>query len=162
MRWFLFLPFSLTATLVCMMLCPIFALFAKDDAYPRWLWWATTHDCPARGDDYLIPFPGVIYGIKGYWNRVWYMFRNPAYNLDLEVFAYKGDDPMQVWGNRPVSGNLNINGWFFARQGWAWQLYITHHWSLTHTTKINIGWKLWPGRTHQFVFSPFGFWKRIS
>ena len=184
MRWFILLPFSQLFLILAVLVTPILPLFASKEGWlPRWLWWFQTPDEPLDGDNGFktehATFKGEVTGLKQYVNRCHWLWRNPAYGFDWQVLAYhpKPDDVLTVKGKgtledgpaednpRLVSGWLGYGGWFFARKGYAWQLFIRHHWNATHCTKINLGWKLWhsPGYTaHAFVFSPFGFWKAIK
>ena len=160
MRWFLILPANIIVSIFTMLLSPVIALFARDDQYPRWLHWATVHDYPAHGDDNLVPYPYVTTGWKGWWNRTWYAFRNPAYNFDRDQCGFiPTDKPVVTYGSKTLEDGVLADGWLFAQCGYAWLLLITHHWSATRSTKIVLGWKLWNAPSLcQFVFSPFGFY----
>ena len=185
MRWFILLPLNQAFLILAVLVTPLLPLFASKDGWlPRWLWWFQTPDFPLDGDEGFrtehAPYRGDnLSRWQVYWNRCRWLWRNPAYGWDWNVLAYTptpGDvltvrgrgtleDGPAVNDPRLVSGWLGYGGWYFARKGYAWQLFIRHRWSATHCTKLNFGWKLWPtpGRSrHAFVFSPTGFWKRIS
>ena len=168
MRWFILLPFSQLFLILAVLVTPILPLFASKEGWlPRWLWWFQTPDEPLDGDNGFKTehawFKGEQTGLKQYWNRCHWLWRNPAYGWDWIVLAYKPEltDELTIKGTRGIGGHLTENGWYFARKGYAWQLYVTHHWNDTHCTKLNFGWKLWGKAPHQFVFSPTGFWKKI-
>lgn len=174
MRFFYFLPVSLIMTFLSMILAPVLPFFSDTKGWlPKWLWWFQTPDNPIDGDP---PFKELHAPFKGEWvkpwqrhvNQMFWLWRNPSYGFDWTVVAFQADtDPVILKGNRPLGGELHHDGWFYAvstntKGETAWQLYITHHWTKKHTTKINIGWKLWsaPGPC-QLVFSPQGVWKKI-
>ena len=173
MKWFLLLPINISFTLLAYLVAPILPLFANEEGWlPRWLWWFQTPDNPLDGDEGFIkehtPYKGSVGKGKRYINRMYWLWRNPAYAFDWTVLAFTPDDSTEISikGTRPLGGDLSKNGWYLAtcknKEGIkAWQLYITYHWNSTHSTKINCGWKLWSApRVCQFVFSP-GFWKTI-
>ena len=185
MRWFVLLPFSQLFLIFAVLITPILPLFAtSENKLPKWLAWFDTPDDPLYGDHgfsnehaWFKGDPALLTRAQRYWNRCHWLWRNPAYGWDWTVLAYhpKPEDVLTVKGRgtidgvpvvddlRLVAGNLTYGGWFFARQGYAWQLYIRKRWSETHSTKLNFGWKLWSlPKSCQFVFSPTGFWKKIS
>lgn len=94
------------------------------------------------------------------WLPDW-LWRNPAYGFDNMLGFIRTDEQLHLAGTINLDGLLTQDGWFFATCGYAWQLYITHHWNDTHTTKINLGWKLWGDNPHQLVCS-IGVWKSIQ
>jgi hypothetical protein len=188
MRWFLYLPLNIIMAIIGGLGSPIWALFVQENGHlPRWLKYLDTPDNTADGDEpfkeHHAPYRGDnITRWQRYVNRVFWYFRNPAYSFDWDVlaFQYKEGDEVKVWGRRKIngeivkndirliSGDLTMGGWFFARCDYAWQLYINHHWNDTHCTKLNFGHKLWSrndisrDRKCMFVFSPTGFWKKIT
>lgn len=182
MRWFALLPLSILFLLLATILSPILPLFASKDGWlPHWLWWFQTPDFSLDGDEGFktehAPYKGEsLTAWQIYYNRLRWLWRNPAYGFDWGVLAYypESGDELKVWGRGKVNGNvvkddpilvtgwLPYGGWYFAKRGYAWQLYLRFHWNETHCTKINLGWKLWGISPHQFVFSPTGFWKKIS
>ncbi|MFA7278645.1 MAG: hypothetical protein WC100_00955 [Sterolibacterium sp.] len=165
--WILLLLPSMIVNVASTLGAPLWARFADDaGAYPWWLRWAATWDFGADGDPPFIsqhaPFPGVRTGAEQLANRIAWMRRNPAYGWDKWIGATVTD--IALYGSRPLSGDLKSSGWFFAiAADGTWQLYITHHWTDKHCTKINLGWKLWlaPDRC-TFVCSPTGWWKLIT
>lgn len=187
LKWFLLLPLNLLGPIVSLFLAPILVLFAtKENKLPKWLSYFDTPDNYLDGDDGYknehAPYKGVgRVGWERYANRVMWLWRNPAYGLDWTVLAFKPEQgcTLKVLGTRTidgkkvhdnvalVTGNLNYDGWFAAKLtnpdgSYIWQLYITHHWNATKTTKLNFGWKIWmaPG-VCSYVFSFTGFWKTI-
>lgn len=167
MRWFFLLPLSFAMLFIALFLNPAVALFANRAGWlPKWLWWFQTPDYPIDGDppfqEHHAPFKGEVNAFQRWVNRTTWLYRNPNYGFDWTVLAYtsKEEETLEIKGTRPLGGELHHNGWYFARQGYAWQLYITHHWNETHTTKINLGWKLWGTNPHQYVCS-LGFWKKL-
>lgn len=165
MRWFLLLPASVGSLLLAVVLNPLVALFADEEGWlPRWLSWFGTPDNPIDGDppfrELHAPFKGAVTGWKRWVNRTVWLYRNPAYGFDWSVLADRSEGQLVIKGTRPLGGDLSHDGWYFARVGNAWQLYVTHHWNDTHTTKINLGNKLWSKPPRQYVCS-IGLWKRI-
>lgn len=167
MKWFLLLPLNIAFTLLAYVLAPILPAFATEyGVLPTWLTWFDTPDNRLDGDVGFrtehAPFKGEQVGWRRYINRVVWLIRNPAYGFDVAIAVDVSEDVnLQVSGTRSMGGNLDEDGWFFATAPGAWQLYVTHHWTDTHTTKINLGWKIWmrPGKC-SFVFSPLGIWKK--
>jgi hypothetical protein len=163
-------------TLVSLLLNPFLPMFAGKDGYlPRWLWWFQTPDAPLDGDVYYLAeharFKGEnITWWQRYYNRVMWLYRNTAYGFDWTVLAFKPQPGyvVELRGNRPLSGDLKHDGWFYAKAtnpdgSSAWQLYVTHHWTAEKSTKINLGWKIWSAPDAcMFVFSPSGVWKAIK
>ncbi len=171
MRWFLLLPFSQLFLILAVIVTPILPFFAtKENKLPNWLKYFDTPDENLDGDHGFRTEHAIFKGdnltkFQRYVNRCHWLWRNPAYGWDWIVLAYKPEpeDVLTIKGTRGLGGHLTEDGWYFARKGYAWQLYITHHWNETHCTKLNFGWKLWTSsvKGHQFVFSPTGFWKKI-
>lgn len=146
MMWFLLLPINILLTLVSYPLALVLPLFAKDGYLPRWLWWFQTPDNPLDGDERFQKTHKPSYLTKVLW-----LWRNPIYGFSWGVTAFRVQPGyvVKVWsGNKPVEGSLRSDGYYLATLtnpdgSYCWQLYITHHWSETRSTKLNAGWKLW-------------------
>lgn len=158
MKYFLLLPFNILLTLIAYIIHPILPLFANKEGYlPKWLWWFQTPDNPLDGDESYLskpgraPFTGVTTGLKGYINRVAWLYRNPIYGYGWGITAFKVQPNYHIKrlaGNKPIEGSLKSNGFYLATLtntdgSWCWQLYITHHWNEKKCTKLNFGWKIW-------------------
>lgn len=182
MRWFLLLPFSVLMTVLAYLLAPVLPFFSRNGWLPRWLWWFQTPDMVLDGDAAFkaknAPFPGDVSGWRRHINQTVWLWRNPSYGFDWSVLAYtpSPENKLTVIGQRIMNGALVIdspdlingdvghNGWYFARLGSAWQLYITLHYTKKHSTKFNFGWKLWDGKgPYKYTFSFLGgIWKSTA
>ncbi len=146
-KWFILLPLNIIVTALALLLAPVLPLFASKDGYlPKWLSWFQTPDNPLYGDERFIKTHK-----DSYWTRCLWLWRNSAYGWAWNVLAFKVQDGYTIRviaGKKPVEGSLKSDGFYFAKLtnpdgSSCWQLYITHHWSKTHCTKLNFGYKIW-------------------
>lgn len=121
LRYMLYLPLFILATIATYILAPVLVLFAKDGWLPNWCWWFQTWDNSLDGDigwqTEHRPFLDKHYVDLNAW-QVWvcrfmWLWRNPAYG-----FAYKlaPNAPFTLTtyplGNYAVLHVANT-GWFF-------------------------------------------------
>ena len=172
MRWFSLLIPNLVMLVLAYLLAPVLPLFAtKENHLPKWLAFFDTPDNPIDGDggfkEQHAPFKGEQTGWRRYINRVRWLWRNPSYGFNWTVLAYHpkaGEVARVIYGTRKtIGGDLKLGGWYFARQGSAWQLFINHHWNETHCCKFNFGWKLWmEAPSYTCYCPPWGLWRKYG
>lgn len=153
MSWLILAPISVIFTLLAMLLAPLLALFVQDDGYlPRWLWWFQTPAAPAIGDaQYQVE---QMLGVSSkWWMATCWLARNPAYGFDIACGAkikdgfhydHSGDDEVN---NTPLHNGRVMRTVQNQDGSTYWQLLIIRGWSDTHCIKINLGWKLFPGKS---------------
>lgn len=164
LRWFLFVLADLAFLVLAYALAPFLPVFAIGrPMLPRCLAWFQTPDNPLDGDaPYQLlhaPFKGVQVGWRRYINRVFWLWRNPAYGFDLAVLGFDAGGKVTITKRGPSAlGGALVTGWFFATAvnldgSSAWQFYAVKVWG-AHASRVNFGWKLWstPGRC-QFAMS---------
>lgn len=92
LRYMLYLPLFILATIATYILAPVLVLFQKDDWLPPWCWWFQTWDNSLDGDNGWqtehrpwLNIPYADLSIFQLWVcRFMWLWRNPAYG-----FAYK-------------------------------------------------------------------------
>jgi hypothetical protein len=183
LKWVLLFPASIIMTAAGYVLAPILPAFASEDGWlPDYLDWFQTYDNPLDGDygfkTIHAPFKGdnLSYWQK-YINRVFWLWRNPVYGFDKDVIGVTIPDSFhwtrtRLYGEKDITGDLSPSGWYFAvlrdesgegkSETIAWQLYIVHHWNDSHTTKINLGWKVWSAPDSCSYASTFNIWKSLK
>lgn len=155
---------------------PIIAAFTKCMPYGlepyEWggLW--GTYDNPPQGDEGFVSkraiFPGVVDGLKGYANRVQWMWRNKLYGF-AKIAGVKWSDDMVISyaGNPDISDKEKRPGWYFAKAKRndklvAFEFYAILPYSESRNCRIRIGWKIMTDKfqryglaQHVFTFNPF-------
>jgi len=146
-KYILFAIVALTADILAVMLAPLAACFyyVKDGReYLHQAWaWTTTHDAPVDS--------GHIDGYwttKGYWSRVRWIWRNPAYQVShwlgydqREAVITKHKDNAETWDtgvpNVAYWTAVNVNdqkAFLYERQ---WYFYRNR------CVEMQFGWKLY-------------------
>lgn len=139
---------------------PVALLFERDNHLPGWaefLWGNRDH-----GNDG-----------EGFWARhtvgwsrfrrcfVWLVIRNPTFNWSKYIIGLRsnGTAAIVVGATRPI-GDTKGEGWYWAREGWAWEFYFIKAYTLFGTRRclrFRAGWKILgkdAGEAAQFVFAP--------
>src|SRR5699024_5311380 len=119
------------------LLSPLVALFTAP--LGRYREWAIntfslflTYDNPPEGDRGWVgkrsPFPNILYGWRGYVNRLGWVYRNPLYGLKKKLSLEYGENTrVEVFGNEDVNDKYGVPGWLFCLVrdgdrlvGWEW------------------------------------------
>lgn len=174
--WFLLLPLWFVFNVLALILAPVLPLFATESfgacdnnnalrtepRLPAWLSWFQTPDNSLNGD-------GTFERLNppGYWSKVLWLWRNPAYGFERSVLAahilpastltFIGEPQI---GDKPQG----LAGWCFVRIDSYWGFTYVKRVGATRCIKIVLGWKLKtyaekPARLGQepiaqYVFSP--------
>lgn len=127
---------------------------------PRWLSWFQTWDNPLEGDESWInrksPFPNTTTGLKGWWNKACWLWRNSCYGFSKDVLGASALRGAVVYSNNPLSmSNLNIgdrNGKagsyliFYTKNNkkLAFEYYLIRQYKKypNKCLRIRLGWKL--------------------
>jgi hypothetical protein len=171
--YLVFVPISLLATLLAIILSPILPIFSMQQEgwlnngsvfgigprLPKWLGWFQTWDNSLDGDATF-----EANNPPSYWSKVKWLWRNPAPSFALVtlnspyITSYKGDPTIKDNDNAKAGWLLvNANGLFqFA--------YIKRIFSTSRCIYVNLGWNVralvdpnvHSGATYiaTFVFSP--------
>lgn len=147
--------YDLPLMLLGLILIPIGLLFEQDNHMPKlfWLW------------------DNAKYGVNGggFWRRTngentsfwakykWLALRNPTYNSSKYLISHVSTGIQSVIGNPKVSRDGD-EGWYFARDGFAWEYQYINAYQLfgSRCIKLRAGWKILnrqAGELCQFVFS---------
>lgn len=169
---YLFLvPISLLLTLIALVLAPILPLFAEDrmgwcdnhryeavePRLPEWMNWFMTPDNSLYGDHTFLTLNG-----EGYWSKVKWLCRNPAYAFAIRYIDTKTNDTVVV-GDDSIKDNDGAKaGWCFVRCAGLFQFTWVNPIGYSRCIYVNFGWNI-RGTLHQektvsyqatFVFSP--------
>ncbi len=125
LKWFFFTVFKLFILLPSLLVAPqVIALFTKQmpQDLPIYTWggWWGTYDNPPQGDEGFVEngafFPNTTSGLKGYVNRVQWMWRNKLYGYNkLTAIEYNVNDEMTFIGDPAISDRSKHPGWYFAK-----------------------------------------------
>ncbi len=126
-----------------------------------WIW--GTWDNPPQGDQgYLMtraPFPGVVWGWRGYLNRCMWMIRNPLYGYAKRAsIQYSSDLQLAYVGNPNISDKAKVPGWYYAtvRDGSdlvAFELYVVAPWGFGRCLRMRLGWKVMTDKFQRYGFA---------
>lgn len=166
LKYSLLVVCSLMADLLNFVVAPVAVLFASKEGWlPRWLRWFQTPDNSLDGDGGWKaenrPFMNESNGLKRWWNRTSWLYRNSMYGFAIDVLGARLDveDVIEIEGNARVSNRPLLNGLVVrrVRRGGKlayFQWYYVKAWSGTRCVRINLGWKLWGKQpSFQLVFS---------
>lgn len=168
LKWLVLAIFDLLMTLTVVVAAPVIALFTREQEYGKpeytWGWLWGTYDNPPQGDRGYVTKRSLILnettGIKGYVNRVMWMFRNPLYGLSKRLAVpYRTDYFYQINGNTNISDKYKIPGSYlvkvFDKKGGkviAFEYYLIKPWSANKDLRMRIGWKV---ETDKFATNGF-------
>lgn len=167
-KWFLLTLLDWALLLTVPVAAPVIALFTRWEEYGQtpyvWGWLWGTYDNPPQGDQGFVRkrcfFPGVTTGLKGYINRVQWMFRNPTYGYaKLCAIRYRQNYIVWVDGNPDISDKERKAGYYFATVRDAGKLicfefYAVLPWSETRDFRIRLGWKVVTDKFKEQGFAP--------
>ena len=168
LKWFVLAMFDLILTLTVPFAAPVIALFTREQergkAEYTWGWIWGTYDNPPQGDEGYVTKRSVFLnettGVKGYINRVLWMFRNPLYGVSRRLAVnYSADYYYVVDGNTSISDKYKIPGSYFIRvydkKGGnlvAFEYYLVKPWGKTKDLRARFGWKI---STDKFALNGF-------
>lgn len=147
---------------------PIIALFTRPQEYGRapysWGWIWGTYDNPPQGDEGFVLkrclFPGATIGLKGYINRVQWMFRNPTYGY-ARMCAIDFIPGCVVWANNyyDISDKERKPGWYYATvysngKLVGFEFYAVLPWSTDRDLRVRLGWKVMTDKFKGQGFAP--------
>ena len=117
-----------------------------------WGGWFGTFDNPPQGDEGFVakraPYPNVLTGWKGYWNRVEWMRRNRLYGLKRRLsYLRKEDTRISLKGNPDISDKHKESGYLHvsARSAGklkAFEFYGVFPYTKNRCIRIRLGWKI--------------------
>lgn len=130
-----------------------------------WGGWFGTWDNPPQGDSRWLRlgwFPGKTTGIKGYLNRVGWLFRNPGYGFQRwAAVNYSDRNKLIAKGNPDISDKYKIPGSYLAKlydknsKLIAFEYYLVKPWSDTKCIRIRFGWKLVTDKFETYGFAAY-------
>jgi len=159
LRYVAYLIPSIAMVILNFPLAPFIVLFAEgkypNAVLPKWLDWFQTPDNPLDGDRnwtlrvwqwrYKLPKPLQIYV-----GRVGWIWRNSAYNFDINVLGFHLKAPIayKAWGNERVSDKPYTPGWVLRKAvnadgKKAFQFYAILPTFPSKCFRIMFGWKIW-------------------
>lgn len=166
LKWFVLAILDLLLTLTVVVAAPIIALFTREQAYGKpeytWGWLWGTYDNPPQGDEGYVAkralFPNETTGIKGYVNRVMWMFRNPLYGFSRRcAINYSPKYRIVTTGNPDISDKYKVPGYMLSKLYYGnkligFEFYMVKPWSETKDLRVRLGWKL---TTEKFALKGF-------
>lgn len=179
MNYFFLVFANIFMWVTAMLLAPILPLFAVGKNHlPTWLAWFDTPDNSLDGDAGWLP----THPNSTYWNRVCWLWRNPAYGFDISVLGitvatmptvmsgdkYVSDGPVSMIDRvtgEAINRTTGQSGSVHLTMGDYWEWYHVSQWGKSNKcVRIRLGWKLLGyvllpdlsplGSRTQFVFSP--------
>jgi hypothetical protein len=155
--WFALFPVHILFEIICHIFNPIVVLFADEEGnLPNWLKWFQTHDsvldkpdarvaelwgswlCYKETDSYL------IYILKRYVRRVFWLYRNTGYGFRYYVLGYSFNPSLikvktiSKYGlDFRYDSNPSKNLW---NRGWG--LYIDYTYCSRFRLNVYVGWKM--------------------
>lgn len=90
----------------------------------------------------------------------WFANRNPAFNFGKYVMGFvSSGNAVRVAGVTGKIGDLKAEGWYYARDGWAWEIYWIRRWQRwpDKCIRFRCGWKIdgkQAGERCAFCFAP--------
>lgn len=162
---------NLTMTLIAYVIAPILPIFTVQKLWwcnnhsyqaigpvlPTWLNWFMTPDNTLDGDATFQSLNPI-----GYWSKVKWLWRNPAYSVCLRYINTIENKP-KLYGNDNIKDNDNaVAGWCFVQCAGLFQFVWIFPIGFSRCFYCNIGWNI-RGTLHQtpseayqatFAFSP--------
>lgn len=161
LKWVVLFPTLLIAP-------QIIAIFTREQPHNlpsySWGWLWGTFDNPPQGDEGFVKkrafFPNTTTGLKGYVNRVQWMWRNKLYGYN-KLTSLKWDDKFQLEykGNPNISDKYKVSGWYFAKlysEGRliGFEFYCVLPYTKTRDLRCRIGWKMMSDKFKSTGFAP--------
>lgn len=139
---------------------PVALHFERDNHLPAWAEWCWgNRDHGNDGESFYAKLtPG--------WSRfrrcyTWLAFRNPTFNWSKYILGFKSDGKARiVKGDIYPIGDTKAEGWYYARERWAWEVYYIKAYTLLgvrRCLRFRCGWKIAgkkAGEVAQFCFVP--------
>lgn len=123
-----------------------------------------TYDNPPQGDRGWIRerslFPKVTTGLKGYINRVFWLWRNPNYPYQKLASVEYAPNILVSWsGNDKISDKYARAGWYFAtaknaRQTVAFEFYGVFPHYFGKCLRVRLGWKIMSSKFEESGIAP--------
>jgi hypothetical protein len=148
--YLILIPISLLLTLLALILAPVLPLFAKDalgwldngsrfgvgPRLPKWLNWFMTPDNSLDGDATFERINGI-----GYWSKVKWLWRNPAYAFALE-YVYK-PYTVTIKGDNSIKDNDNAKaGWCLVHANGLFQFTSVTPIGFSRCIYVVLGWNI--------------------
>jgi hypothetical protein len=180
-RWLLFFPLSLTATITTVLLSPLLALCytVKDgrEYLIKPLYWFQTFDAPVdewwiggyykSAFDWSAKLTDADFHAWAWWRyvaRVMWLVRNPGYGFGYFLLGF--DYGVEVFRRSAGVWDSGSNNYEFTivnspnnsiLNRYAFQYQAQWHWSASRFLRVRIGWKLGVGQRAVFAdhFNPF-------
>jgi hypothetical protein len=142
----IYMPLNLFMGLIAWILAPILPFFATDDGWlPDWLWWFQTPDYSLDGDSsWKDPTKHpYISKLPRYWRRVFWLYRNPAYQFNWSVLAtsYLKENAI-IYGNIDADCKTGKMGWCYCRSGMWYEFKWYTETVFGKCLKFRIGWAM--------------------
>lgn len=122
-----------------------------------------TWDNPPQGDNGFVEehsfFPNETTGLRGYVNRVQWMWRNKLYGYNkIASLTYNSSDVVSYVGNPNISDKTKLPGWYFVKlhQGKTligFEFYCVLPWSKRRNLRARLGWKILTRKFEQYGFA---------
>lgn len=156
------LLYDLPLMLLGYIVVPIALKYEKDNHLPwwaEWCWGNRNHGNDGEGF-WARRTVGWSRFRRCFW---WLAVRNPTFNSSKYILGFKshGKARMVAHGDQTLPvGDTKGEGWYFARERWAWEFYFIKAYTLFGTrrcVRFRAGWKILgkeDGEFAQFVFSP--------
>ncbi len=148
--YLILVPISLFLTLIAIILAPVMPLFAVQKLWwcdnhhyqavgpvlPSWLNWFMTPDNTLDGDATFERING-----KGYWAKVKWLWRNPAYSFALRYIHSPYDTT--VSGDPTIKDNDNAKkGWCFVKANGLFQFTWIAPIGFSRCFRVALGWNI--------------------
>lgn len=168
LKWLVLAILDLLMTLTVVVAAPVIALFTREQEYGKpeytWGWLWGTYDNPPQGDRGYVTkrslFLNETTGIKGYVNRVMWMFRNPLYGFSRRAgLVHKDTYKVVTTGNPDISDKYKIPGHMLSKlydgnKLIGFEFYMVKPWSDTKDLRVRLGWKLTTDKFASTGFAP--------
>lgn len=183
LKWALFAPFSIVATILCVLFAPIIALYATmqdglinngndfglGPRLPSWLSWFQTPDNSLDGDNgwktehwqWRFSLPAFLCAYVG---RVGWLWRNPGYGFGVVRFNSAVPVTATYAGNQSVNDSPGIEGYCLVNAGGLFQLVWIKRITANKCIYVNIGWNIKGliNEPRNIYIATFAFSPRIS
>ena len=126
--------------------------------FPKWAWAWDNDDHGIDGESFWEKRTvGWSYWRRCFW---WTIVRNPTFNFSKYILGFKSSGKsIFITGTSSIVGDTKAEGWYYARDRWAWEFYYVKAYSifgLKRCVRFRAGWKLFKkdaGEVCQFVFA---------
>ena len=169
LKWSLLALIDILLLVTLPVAAPLISLFTKEGPYGlpeyTWGWIWGTFDNPPQGDQGWVTkrciFPGITTGVKGYINRVGWMFRNPLYGYARKAAVPFTEGTVVIYkGNPDISDKYKISGSYFAKavdkddKVVAFEYYLVKPIGSSNDLRVRLGWKIMSSKFNSRGFAP--------